>query len=116
MEQRQLEKITTELEGELKSVDRQLAEHGVSANGEGVEVDIDEGFADSAQATAERSQLLSIIDQLRDHRVEVTKALKRIGEGVYGKCERCGNQIPFERLEARPATSLCVTCKQELGA
>jgi hypothetical protein len=30
-------------------------------------------------------------------------------------CERCGNEIPAERLEAVPETRLCVKCCEEVG-
>jgi RNA polymerase-binding transcription factor len=36
----------------------------------------------------------------------------RIDAGSYGRCERCGQEIPEERLDAVPYATLCVTCKQ----
>ncbi|MBW3595275.1 MAG: TraR/DksA C4-type zinc finger protein [Actinobacteria bacterium] len=112
MEQGQLDSLRNALEEERRSVDRQLAEHGSPADSETVEVDVDEGFADSAHATAERSQTLALVDQLHGHRREIDAALARMDDGVYGKCEKCGQDIPFERLEARPTATLCVSCKQ----
>lgn len=114
MDQQQLDSLRSALEGEKASVDRQLADAG--APGENVEVEVDEGFADSAHATAERSQSLAMIEQLQEHRREIDAALARMDEGVFGKCENCGQEIPFERLEARPAATLCVTCKQARSA
>jgi DnaK suppressor protein len=110
------ESIRARLEDERASAERQLAEHGAVDEGNGVSVSMNEGFADSAQATAERSQLLSMIEQLRSHHREVVGALERIDAGSYGKCERCGETIPIERLEAIPTARLCVRCKQETGA
>ena len=109
------EGIRTELQSELGSVEHQLLEHGVELDGDGIEVQVDEGFADSAQATTERSEFLALVDQLRTQRADLVAALKRIDEGTYGKCENCGNAIPFERLEARPTARLCVTCAQRAG-
>lgn len=106
--------IREALEAEATSLRKQLAEHGVTEE-EGVEVTVDEGFADSAQATTERSELLALIAQLRRHLAEVVAARDRIDGGTYGKCESCGRTIPYERLEALPATRLCVTCKQSAG-
>lgn len=100
---------------EKAALERQLEEHGVNPGESGVEVSVDEGFADSAQATTERSELLGLIEQLRDHHAEVVAALTRLDEGTYGKCERCGQEIPIERLEAIPAARLCVACKQAAG-
>jgi DnaK suppressor protein len=111
-----LESIRARLEDERTTLERQLAEHGAVDEGNGVNVSMNEGFADSAQATAERSQLLSMIEQLRSHHREVVGALDRIDAGSYGKCERCGGTTPIERLEAIPTARLCVKCKQETGA
>ncbi len=44
---------------------------------------------------------------------EVDGALERIKRGDYGNCEVCGDQIPLDRLEAVPYTSLCMGCKKE---
>lgn len=116
MDQQRLDSIRKALEQERETVDHQLAEHGSPADSESVEVDVDEGFADSAHATAERSQTLAIVEQLHEHHREIDAALKRIDDGTFGKCENCGQDIPFERLEARPTATLCVTCKQAEGA
>lgn len=106
------EGIREALETELASVERQLDEHGIAAEG-GLHVEVDEGFADSAAATTERSELLALAEQLRNHRKDVLKALEKMDDGTYGKCERCGNEIPIERLEAIPTATLCVSCKQQ---
>ena len=34
----------------------------------------------------------------------------RIDDGTYGVCERCGNPVPIERLEAMPWAILCIDC------
>ncbi len=41
---------------------------------------------------------------------DVERALAKIDEGTYGTCDRCGNEIPEGRLEARPWSVLCVDC------
>lgn len=116
MDQAQLDEARARLDAELEAVDRQLLDHGVAVEGdENISVDSHEGFADSAQATAERSQQITIVEQLRVRRSDVVTALRKIDEGTYGKCESCGEEIPYERLEAVPAATLCVACKQQQG-
>ena len=44
---------------------------------------------------------------------EVDRALEKLAEGTYGTCDGCGAEIPGERLEARPWTTLCVRCAAE---
>ena len=113
MDERNYDALRTALEAEMTSIDLQLKDHGVTGRDrDSVEVGVDEGFADSAQATAERSEILGIIDQLHANRREVTDALARFDAGTYGRCENCGQEIAMERLEALPSARLCVTCKQ----
>ncbi|SDY78130.1 transcriptional regulator, TraR/DksA family [Jannaschia faecimaris] len=40
----------------------------------------------------------------------IDAALKRIEDGSYGTCAKCGNPIAAERLEAVPTAALCRTC------
>lgn len=109
MDRDDLAGIRSHLEAELDTVDRQLTEHG--AQEDGVEVGLDEGFADSAQATTERSEIVGVIRQLQNHRAEVVAAIARIDAGSYGTCESCGRAVGPERLEALPTVRLCLSCK-----
>jgi DnaK suppressor protein len=115
MDQEKLEGIRATLDDEKASVERQLAEYGAAPGGDRIDVAMENGFADSAQATAERSEVVAIVEQLQAAHREVSDALRRIDEGVYGKCELCGEAIPIERLEAIPTARLCVSCKQAAG-
>lgn len=40
----------------------------------------------------------------------VEAALARIGEGEFGYCLECGEEIAVRRLELDPAAPLCITC------
>jgi RNA polymerase-binding transcription factor DksA len=40
----------------------------------------------------------------------IRSALTRMSEGEYGFCVQCGEEIAPARLEAVPATPLCVKC------
>ncbi|MDP4125879.1 MAG: TraR/DksA C4-type zinc finger protein [Bacillota bacterium] len=60
-----------------------------------------------------RSQDVAEHDRLR-HRVEaIDAALERYNKGEYGICEHCGNEIPLERLDALPFTTVCTGCSRE---
>ena len=43
----------------------------------------------------------------------IDAALVRIETGSYGVCQRRGEPIGRERLEARPAAELCIDCARE---
>lgn len=44
---------------------------------------------------------------------EIGRALQRIAQGNYGRCRRCGGDIPHPRLCAQPAAELCLACQVE---
>jgi RNA polymerase-binding protein DksA len=46
----------------------------------------------------------------RDILGHIDAALVRIDDGSYGNCERCGQPIPEQRLEALPYTARCTQC------
>jgi DnaK suppressor protein len=48
-----------------------------------------------------RQNLLDILGKTK-------KALANIKTGKYGKCEKCGNAIEPERLQAMPTATLCI--------
>jgi RNA polymerase-binding transcription factor DksA len=62
-------------------------------------------FADSIEEFEENT---AILKELETELVEVNAALKRIGEGTYGICEKTGKEISKERLEAYPAARTIV--------
>ncbi|GAB6078588.1 TraR/DksA family transcriptional regulator [Hydrogenobaculum acidophilum] len=43
---------------------------------------------------------------------KIEYTLAKIENGTYGYCEICGAEIPYERLKARPVTSMCIKCKE----
>jgi len=44
---------------------------------------------------------------------KIEKALIKIEDGSFGKCEECEEEISIKRLEARPETTLCIRCKED---
>jgi DnaK suppressor protein len=43
---------------------------------------------------------------------DVVSALKKIDEGSFGTCERCGEAIAEKRLEALPFARYCIDCQR----
>jgi DnaK suppressor protein len=90
----------------------QLHELGADENGDLTgEVDYGDAFADAAAATAERTEVLGLVETLKRLLEDVDAALVRIGDGTYGICADCGKQIGVARMEFRPTSRLCVDCK-----
>jgi DnaK suppressor protein len=68
----------------------------------------DDNFADSGQVAAEQGENKVLAQQLRAELDEVERALAKLDDGTYGKCETCGEAIAEARLEAMPATRYCI--------
>ena len=77
----------------------------------------DEMFADSvdqASADSDRAVSVQIKNRERQILVQIDQALRRMEEGIFGECERCGEDISEARIKAFPFTTLCIDCKAEL--
>jgi DnaK suppressor protein len=73
-----------------------------------------EAFPDvSDQASAEVDQNFSMRIKEREQKLlkKIDEALDRLSKNIYGICERCEEEIPYQRLKARPVTTLCIACK-----
>ncbi len=70
------------------------------------------GIADTGTVTLDREVEYSLEGQSAHVLAEIDAALKRIDQGTFGACARCGNPIGEERLEAMPYATLCIACKR----
>ncbi len=97
---------------EREKIVHQMIELGVTETGELTgDVDYGDGFADAAAATAERTEVLVVVESLKTQLREIDAALASIEKGTYGVCVKCGKDIPAARLEFRPSSIHCVDCK-----
>lgn len=70
----------------------------------------DEHDPEGGTTAFERAHVASLMTQAREHLEELDRALERLAQGQYGVCQGCGEAIPPERLEIRPAATTCVRC------
>lgn len=111
MESELLERLRKELEAERDAAVAELERLGADPYSEKVSaIDVDDNFADTAAATAERSEILALIEAQRERLGSAQAALAKIADGTYGTCEICGETIADARLEARPLSIRCVDC------
>ena len=63
----------------------------------------------------EQERDMALTNHAETQSEKINEALQAIEEGSYGKCKTCGEDIPYERLEAVPTTLYCVehTPKQQ---
>lgn len=74
-------------------------------------VDAGDDVADLGTKAFSRDQELALALSIRGRMDQVERALERLAEGTYGRCERCAEDIPVARLTAFPSVTLCVHCK-----
>ena len=70
----------------------------------------DEHDPEGVTVAFERAQVAGLLAQARDELTALDDAVRRLGEGTYGTCRRCGKAIGPGRLEALPATTTCIGC------
>ena len=105
-------KTAAALAGERATLLHQLSELGADENGELTgEMDYGDAFADAGAATAERTETIGIIENLKAHLDDVDAAIGRIEDGTLGICTECGKAIGDDRMEYRPTSSRCIDCK-----
>ncbi|MBD3286002.1 hypothetical protein GF359_05870 [candidate division WOR-3 bacterium] len=92
VEENYLAKIAREASGDLSSFSYHMADQ----SGETYRRELQAGL------TTEQIRILRAIDE----------ALKRLHEGSYGKCTKCGGSIQKARLDFVPWARHCITCQR----
>ena len=70
----------------------------------------DPDFAEQAVERQNDDVIYGLNESARSEIMQIKKALERIDNNEYDLCLECGEQIPIERLQVIPYTSLCVGC------
>jgi DnaK suppressor protein len=92
----------------------QLKELGSEEDGElRADVQFGDGFADAGAATAERTEVLGIVESLKEQLDSVDAALRKVDDGSYGICSNCGKPISEARLEGKPESIFCIDCQSK---
>lgn len=111
----ELKVMRTELAKELLRLKTELSaaegemEDLISAAGVGAGDD----QADAGTKTFEREHEMSLVYNARDMVLQTERAIERIANKDYGRCEECGNAIGKARLQVFPRATLCMSCKQK---
>ena len=72
----------------------------------------DNHLADSATATLNREIDYTLEENAENVLSAIEDALRRIDNGTFGTCVRCGKPIAEERLEAIPYATRCIDCQR----
>lgn len=69
-------------------------------------------FSDQA-IQRQNDETLEEIGEVARREIEaIDEALERLGQGQYGICKVCGDDIPMGRLRAMPHATTCVDCSR----
>ncbi len=79
---------------------------------EGEDETFDNHLGDAATITFDREMDYSLEGNTGHVLAAINEALRRIEEGTFGTCARCGTPIAEERLEAMPYATKCIDCKR----
>jgi len=119
--QPELEELREVLETEKQTLEDELASHGRVQSETGDWQGASQGFEgqesdpnDVADQIEELATNVPLVEELEDRHVDVTEALEKMEEGVYGICEACNEPIPLERLKANPAARTCIQHADEV--
>ena len=104
----ELAKELVRLRSELSEAEGEM-EDLISAAGVGAGDD----QADAGTKTFEREHEMSLVYNARDMVLQTERAIERIDNKTYGRCEECGNAIGKARLQVFPRATLCMVCKQK---
>jgi RNA polymerase-binding transcription factor DksA len=89
------------------ALEREFAGLAEAASAAGTD---DEHDPEGATLAFERQRAAALLEAAREQVAAVDAALRRLAEGRYGVCERCGQPIGAGRLAARPAALTCIRC------
>lgn len=109
-ELRDYTKLRQQLLEEERQLLHEIATLDQAVRSSEVDVELEEGDPE----LMEREKNVALLMALKRRLESVRAALRAMDQGTYGICERCGAEIPIERLEIYPDTSLCVKCQAEV--
>jgi RNA polymerase-binding transcription factor len=101
---------------------KELTRHTENVRGDqaaALEAAADDGVKDSVDMSLQDvNQELALRLGERESKMvaDIDQALRRIEEGTYGICERCGKPIDERRLEALPTARYDATCQAQIEA
>ena len=73
-------------------------------------------FAEQAVELENGETLVALDREVNAELKEIERALKRLEDGTFGECTKCGEPISEGRLTALPYASLCIDCANATDA
>ena len=111
--------MTEEQRGELEELIRQKMEQIVASmpyleeETKAIAPSVSLGRLTRMEALNDKGVNEHVLEQNRRQLQRLANALKRVGTDDYGRCIRCGEEIPIERLRVVPEALVCVPCAEK---
>jgi DnaK suppressor protein len=102
------------LEDERAELVSQLDAMQIDNDNQQTDYGVGNHLADDASELFLRERNIALRGNAEELIAQIDGALKRMDAGSYGTCERCGQPIAAERLEALPYAAYCITCQSEV--
>jgi DnaK suppressor protein len=103
----------TELNAFRKALENKQAEVGDgSGNREALAINTSPEELDRIQNASDRDWAMGNLERNNSRLREVQAALRRVGDGTFGVCAACDEDISPKRLAAVPWASLCIVCQE----
>jgi DnaK suppressor protein len=107
----QLEELRAILVATKDENDRHLAASAEDARP--VDLDLSIGRLSRMDALQQQHMAMARVRRVEEQQDQIRAALRRIEDGTFGECLRCGEPIAFARLRVRPEATLCKECQAE---
>ena len=87
----------------ITAIDRDIRHEGMSAD-----------WSEQASERENDEVLESLGNTSEQELLQIKYALRRIEDGTYFYCDKCGEDIPQARLDLLPFTAHCVSCAEKI--
>ncbi|WP_458412134.1 TraR/DksA C4-type zinc finger protein [Schinkia sp. CFF1] len=98
----------SEITRELEATDHFDIERAFETDSVGELSRYDNHPADTATDLYEREKDHALVEHFEEELKDINHALANMEKGIYGICEKCGQEIPEERLKALPTATHCI--------
>ena len=74
----------------------------------GASISFGKRIGDGTSEAIGRITDVGVADSLDAIEARILRALEKLDEGTYGRCDECGTEIPVPRLRFAPESTFCV--------
>jgi RNA polymerase-binding transcription factor len=106
---RELTDVERLLRSRLEEIQARLAELAKPPEA-GAGIGFGKRIGDGTSEAISRRNEIGVGHSLLITEEKLKRALGKLDEGSYGRCDRCGGPIAPGRLEAAPESALCIDC------